>query len=101
MYSISQALPTIKRIQLIDCKKFAAAALDPGKEAFVMHVNYFQAKMLIHPTQKAQIALLLAKEVTVPDEYLDLTDVFSNELVVELPERSDINEHVIDLELGK
>ena len=47
-YNFDEALPTTKQVQMIDCKEFAAAALAPDKEAFVMHVAYLKAKMLIH-----------------------------------------------------
>lgn len=43
----------------------------------------------------------MAEKVTVPNEYLNFTDVFSNELAVELLKRSDINKHAIDLKLSK
>lgn len=56
--------------------------------------------MSIHLVQKIQIALLLAKKVTIPNEYLDFTNVFSKKLAVELPKRSDINKYVINLEPG-
>lgn len=38
LYSVSETLPTIKRVQLIDRKEFAAVALDLDKEAFVVQV---------------------------------------------------------------
>lgn len=77
------------------------AALDLGKEAFVIYVAYLGAKIFIHPTWKAWIALLLAEKITVPDEYLDFGDVFSKDSAAEQPPRSDINKYAIDLKLGK
>lgn len=61
---------------MIGQKKFAFAALDLNKEAYIMHITYFRANSLIYPTYKAQIVLLLAKNVTVLVKYLDFTDVF-------------------------
>lgn len=55
--------------------------------------------MTIYPIWKTQIALLLAKNMAIPTEYLDYIDVFSKKLAVELLERFDINKHLIDLEL--
>ena len=100
-YSLDETLPTTKRVQMIDRREFAAAALAPDKEAFVVHVAYLGAKMSIYPARKAQMASLLAEEVSVPKEYADFSDVFSQESAAVLPERSAINEHAIDLEPGK
>lgn len=47
-YSASKALPTTKQIELIDCKKFVAVALDLSKKAFIIHMAYFRAKILIY-----------------------------------------------------
>ena len=38
---------------MINRKKFAAAALAPEEEAFVVHVAYLGAKMVMHPARKA------------------------------------------------
>ena len=54
--------------------------------------------MSIHLAWEAQIALLIAKKVIVPAEYLDFANVFSKELAEMLPERTRINEHTIKLE---
>ncbi len=43
----------------------------------------------------------MAEEVTIRVEYSDFADVFSKESAAELPEQSDINEHVINLDPGK
>lgn len=55
---------------MIDQKKFVAAALNPGKKAFIIHVAYLEAIILIYLACKAQIALLVTKKVTIPTEYL-------------------------------
>ena len=57
--------------------------------------------MTIYPARKAQLALLLAKKVTVPTKYSDFADVFSEKLANILPERTKANEHGIKLEEGK
>ena len=56
---------------------------------------------MIYLARKAQIALLLAKEVTISAEYADFVDVFLKESVEMLPERTGINEHTIKLEKNK
>ena len=43
---------------------------------------------------------MLAEEISVPEEYADFSDIFSKESAAVLPNRSDINEHAIDLEPG-
>ena len=57
--------------------------------------------MTIHPARKAQLALLLAEEVTVLVEYSDFADVFSEKSVNVLLARTEANEHAIELEKGK
>lgn len=62
---------------------------------------YLGLKITIYQAWKAQIALLITKKVDIPAEYSDYIDIFSEELAAKLARRSDINEHSIDLELGK
>lgn len=45
--------------------------------------------------------MLLTKEVIIPNEYSDFTDIFSKKLAVELSKRFDINKHTINLEPNK
>ena len=75
--------------------------MDENVEAFVLHVSSFGSRMTIHPAREAQLALVLAKEVTVPVEYSDFADVFSKKSANVLPERTGANEHAIELEKGK
>ena len=69
----------------------------------MVHVSCLNlaSKMMIHPAWKAQIAFLLAKEVTVLAKYLDFADVFSKESAELLPKYTGINEHAIKLENDK
>ena len=98
-YTTAKALQTTKRVELIDKKEFAKVALDENSETFVVHVASLDLR--IHPDREAQIASLLTKEVKIPDKYLDFIDVFSEEKALVLPERTELNEHAIDLEDGK
>ena len=100
-YTTAEALPTTKRVELINKKEFAKAALDEKSETFVVHVASLNLTPGIHPDREAQIASLLTKEVKIPDEYSDFTDVFSEEKALVLPERTEFNEHAIDLEDSK
>ena len=91
-YITTEALPTTKRVEIIDKKEFAGVALDENVEAFVVHVTSLSLKLIsIHPAQKAQIALLIAKKVKIPTNYLDFSDVFLEEKALVLSEITDLN----------
>ena len=44
---------------------------------------------------------MLTEGVKIPDEYSDFANVFSEEKALVLPERTELNEHAINLEDGK
>ena len=98
-YTTVEALPTTRRVELIDKKEFAAAAMDEDSETFVVHVASIIETMSIHLAREAQIAALQADKAPtkVPAEYADYVDVFFPDLVMELPENTDMNEHAIKL----
>ena len=105
-YTAAEALPTTKRVELIDKKEFAKAALDEESETFVLHIAALEALlagMAIHLSRTAQIlALIQDKAPTkVLPEYADYADVFSFDLAMKLPENTGINEHAIELQDGK
>ena len=102
-YTTAEALPTTKRVELINKKEFAKAALDENSETFVVHVASLNLAPTpgIHPDRAAQIALLLTEEVKIPEEYSDFTDVFLEEKALVLPEQTESNQHAIELEEGK
>ena len=102
-YTAKEALPTTQRVELIDKKEFAKAALNENIKTFVVHVSFLslRSKMTIHPARDAQIASLLAEEVTVPAKYSDFANVFLKESTEVLTERTEINEHAIEQENGK
>ena len=100
-YTTEEAFPTTRQVEIIDQKEFAKGAWDENVEAFVVHISSLKSRMTIQPARKAQLALLLAKKVTVPIEYLDFADVFSEKLANILPKRTGANEHAIKLEEGK
>ena len=100
-YTTAKALPTTKRVKLIDKKEFVKAAPDENSETFLVHVAALEAplaEMSIHPDREAQIASLLTEKVTIPEEYSDFADVFSEKKVLVLPEQTNLNEHAIKLE---
>ncbi len=100
-YTTREVLPTTKRVELIGKKEFAAAALDPEYEAFVVHVAALSVNSgdEVHPSRRAQIAHLKADEAPtkVPSKYADFADVFSPKLAAELSEHTGINDHAIEL----
>ena len=89
---------------MIDKKEFVKAALDENSETFFIHVTAQEALlagMSIYPDRKAQIASLLTKKVTIPDEYSDFVNVFSEKRALVLSERTNLNEHAIKLKGNK
>ena len=104
LYTIEEALPTTKRVELVEKKEFAAAALDLEHETFVVHVASLESpstiqKGDIHPSCRVQIAALVANKAptSILTKYSDFTDVFFPELASELPEHNRINDHAIKL----
>ena len=57
-------------------KEFAKAELDENMKAFLMHVSSMRLRITILPARKAQIALLLAKKVSILAQCLDFANVF-------------------------
>ena len=105
-YTTGEALPTTKRVELIEQKEFAKAALDKKSETFVMHVATLEAPfagMAINPLQAAQILALIQKKAPtkVPPKYADYADIFLFDLPMELPENTGINEYAIKLQDDK
>ena len=130
-YTTEEALPTTRRVELVGRKEFTAAALDPEHETYVVHVASLSsaplvasldihhsrrpqisgliaeealiASLNVYPSQGPQISGLIAEETftKIPTEYLDFADIFSSDLVSELPEYTGINDHTIELVNGQ
>lgn len=88
-------------MEIISEKKFLVAALDLGKKAFVIHLAHLRDKMTIYLAQKAQIALLVAKKVTVSAKYSDFVDSFSKESAAKLHKYFDTKKYLINLKSDK
>ena len=102
MYTIEEAFPTTKRVKLVGKKEFAATALDPRYETFVVHIVSLEnpsQESDVHPSRRVQIAALVANKtpISIPTEYSDFADVFSLELASKLHEHTRINNHAIEL----
>ncbi len=99
-YTTGVVLPTIRHVELIGKKEFAAAALNPEHEAFIVHVAALSVDSddKVHSLKKAQIAHLKADKALTKDlsEYADFANVFSPSLAAELPEYTGINNHAIE-----
>ena len=80
-------------------------ALDKNIETFAVNVAFFnlKIKIAISLAEKVYIALLSIEKIfkNFLIKYLNLTNVFSKDLVIELPEYLSINKHIINLEKGK
>ena len=74
--------------------------LDKNIEAFVVHDSSLKSKTTIYPARKTQLALQLAKKVTVPTKYSDFADMFLKKSANVLPKWTGVNEHTIKLEKG-
>ena len=98
-YITAKALPTTRRVEIIDKKEFAAAALNADDKTFVMHIAALAEPMTmpIYPSCQAQVAALTNEETGIPAEYSDFSDVFSPDSAAELLEHIGINDHPIDL----
>ena len=104
-YTVAEALPTTERVELIDKKEFAKAALDEESKTFVVHVAALKvalrlAEMMIDLARAAQIDALKQDETStkVPPKYADYADVFSFDLKMELPENTGMNKLAIELQ---
>ena len=107
-YTTEKALLTTRRVELVDQKEFAAVALDPESEIFIVHVVSLSSNVLpnsstldldVHPSCRPWVSGLIAEEAPtkVPAEYSDFADVFSLDLASKLPEHTGIIDHAINM----
>ena len=112
IYSTEEALQTTRHIKLVGKKEFAAAVLDSEYEIYVVHVgsvrsnvspSFSPLELNVHPSRRPQVSGYIAEEASmkVPAKYSDFADIFSPDLVSELPEHTGINNHVIELVDGR
>ena len=111
-YTTEEALSTIKRVELVGNKEFAAIALDPESETFIVYVALFNSdaspnssplELNIHPSRRPQVSGLIAEEAhtKVSAKYSDFADVFFSDLASELSEHTGINDHARELVDGQ
>lgn len=106
LYTIADALAILKKVKLINKYKFVETVFDENVNTFVIPVAALEvpeSTISMHPLQAPLLAAL--QEEKVPSEilgdYEEYTNVFSPNLVMELPENTEINKHVIKLMEGK
>ena len=106
-YTTKEALSTTKRVKLVGKKEFAAAALDPGHETYVVHVASLSstplASLNVHSSREPQISGLIVEEAPTKifAKYSDFADVFSPDLASKLSEHTGINDYAIELVEGQ
>lgn len=78
----------------IDKKKFAKANINKKIEAFMVHVTFLSFNllmMLINLSKKAQITLLITKEIKIPNKFSDFLDIFLKKKVLVLLKITNLN----------
>ena len=109
-YTIEEALPTIRCIELVDRKEFAAATLDLEHETYVIYVGSVSNNALlssslfnIHPSWRSQISGLIAEKVSTKfsAKYSNFADVFFPDFASEFLKHTEINNHAIKLVNGQ
>ena len=113
IYTTKEALPTTRRIELVEKKEFAAAALNLEYETFVGYVAFFNRSVMslsstplnvdIYSFCKSQIAGLIAKKapIKVFAKYYNFVVVFFLDLTSKFPKHIGINNHAIELVNGQ
>ena len=91
-------------------KEFAAAALDPEHETYIIHIESVSSNaslnpspLNIHPFRRTQISGLIMKEAltNVPIKYSDFANIFSPDLASKLLKHIGINDHTNELVDGQ
>ena len=104
IYSIAEALPTTRQVQLTNKHKFARAILNKNSQTFIIDVvGVYTLEVAIHPSRAPLLAALQQdKALTkIHLEYVNYANVFSLDLAMELPKNTGINKQVIELIEGK
>ncbi len=74
--------------------------MDKNVEIFVVYIAALLALVMqIYPLSQAQLELLLAGKAFIEAllKYLDYTDTFSFDLIIQLSKNTDMNEYTIEL----
>lgn len=85
-YKTTKALLITRKVELINKKEFAIAAIYKNSKIFVIYIASIIKTMLIHLFKKTQIVVLKVNKalIKVLAKYLDYVDVFSPNLAMKL-----------------
>ena len=104
-YTTKKTVPTIRRVELVGKKKFAATTLIPEHKTYIVYVKLvnFNASpsfspLDVHPFRRPQIFDLIGKEAPtkVLAKYLNFADVWFSDLTSKLPKHTRINDNAIN-----
>ena len=102
-YTTEEAFSTIRCVELVRKKEFAAAVLNPKHKTYVVHIPPLSSTPFIvfnvHLLRRPQISDLIAtKALTkVSAKYLDFANISSSDLASKLSKHTGINNHAIKL----
>ena len=98
-YIAAEALPTTRKVEIIDKKKFAVAALNADDKILLVHIASLvePTTILIHFSGQAKVVLPTSEETKLFAEYSNFHNVFSSDSTAELPEYTRITDHSINL----
>ena len=98
-YIAAETLSTTRKVEIIDKKKFAVAALNADNEILVVHVASLvePTTILIHSSGQAKVVLLISEETELFAEYSNFPNVFFSDSAAELLEHTRIIDHFINL----
>ena len=99
IYTAAEALPMIKKVEIIDKKEFVAAVLNANDEIFMVHIAALAepTNIPIHLSRQAQVAVLTSEETGIPVKYSDFSNIFFLDSAAELSKHTRINDHPINL----
>ena len=99
IYTAAEALPTTRRVKIIDKREFVVVALNTNDGTFVVHVAALAkpTTIPIYSSCQAKVTALTSEETGILAEYSDFSNVFSLDSAAKLPEHTKINDHPIDL----
>lgn len=100
LYIIVEVFSITKQVKSIGKEKFAAVALDPENEIFVVHVTALASfNSDVYFFDRAQIVFLRIDKAStaVLNEYANFVDIFLPDLATELLEYTGINNYAIYL----
>lgn len=91
---VQDNLSIMKKVEIINRKKFAAAALEPEKEVFVVYVTTSEVQEVdAHLIKKAEIAFFLTEKgpAKVPNNYANYADMFLLEPTAKILKHNKMN----------